>query len=128
VQALEETTIREQKIVKELEKLNSAREQIVVQIARKLGKKPAEVTASCLAEILPEDKAKKLLSVRDSLRETIEKLKARNDTNQKLLENAIEYINFSLNLYMQPAPQTTQYGRKGAEKQINGGSVLDIKY
>ena len=83
---------------------------------------------SYLTSILPEEKAKRLSSTRDSLKETIEKLKVKNEVNEKLLNNAIDYVNFSLNLLMQPNPQTTQYGRKGVEKQIKGGNVLDIKY
>lgn len=128
VNSLENITLKEQKIISNLEMLNNEREKIVAQIAKKLGKKPGELTVSGVAEILPEDKARKLLSIRDSLKETIEKLKVKNDINQKLLNNAIEYINFSLNLIMQPSPQTTQYGRKGTEKQLNSGNVLDIKY
>lgn len=128
VDSLQETNLKEQKIINELSKLNNAREQIIAQIARKVGKKPGELNVSYLVSILPEDKAQKLSAVRDSLKETIEKLKYRNDINQKLLNNAIDYINFSLNIIMQPAPQVTQYGRKGFEQQINGGNVLDIKY
>ena len=128
ISSLQETTLREQKIINELEKLNNAREQIVAQIARKTGKKPEELTVSVLAELFPGDKANKLKSIRDNLMETIGKLKARNDANQKLIQNAIEYINFSLNLIMQPVPQTTQYGSKGPEKQIGSRTVLDIKY
>jgi len=128
ISSLQETTLREQKIINELEKLNSAREQIVAQIARKTGKKPEELTVSVLAELFPEDMAKKLKSTGDSLKATIEKLKYRNDINQKLLNNAIEYVNFSLNLIMQPGPQTTQYGSRGMEKAMNGRHVLDIKY
>lgn len=128
VDTLQEITIKEQKIISELSKLNDAREQIVAQIARKVGKRPGELTVSSLVNILPEDKARKLSSIRDNLKETIEKLKSKNDLNQKLLSNAVEYINFSLNLLTQPAPQITQYGRKGLEKQIKGGNVLDIKY
>jgi len=100
----------------------------VAQIARKTGKKPEELTVSVLAELFPEDMAKKLKSTGDSLKATIEKLKYRNDINQKLLNNAIEYVNFSLNLIMQPGPQTTQYGSRGMEKAMNGRHVLDIKY
>lgn len=83
---------------------------------------------SYLAEIFPEDKAKRLTEIRDSLKETIERLKLKNDINQKLLNNALDYVNFSLNLMMQPSPQATQYGSKGTEKQVSGRNVLDIKY
>jgi len=128
VNTLQETTLKEQKIINELGKLNNAREQIVAQIAKKADKRPEELTVSGLVDILPEDKAKMLASTRDKLKDTIEKLKYRNDLNQKLLNNAIEFVNFSLNLIMQPGPQTAQYGRKGLEQQVNGGNVLDIKY
>ncbi|NLX76517.1 MAG: flagellar protein FlgN [Clostridiaceae bacterium] len=128
VNSLQETVLREQSIIKELDKLRDVREQIIAQISRKTGKKPEEITVSYLAEIFPEDKAKRLTEIRDSLKETIERLKLKNDINQKLLNNALDYVNFSLNLMMQPSPQATQYGSKGTEKQVSGRNVLDIKY
>lgn len=128
VDSLQEMVVKEQKIINELEKLENAREQIVAQIARKAGKKSEELTVSYLIELLPRDKAEKLSSVRDSLKKTIEKLQSQNDLNQKLINNAMDYVNFSLNLLTQPKPTTAQYGRNGLETQMNGGNMLDIKY
>lgn len=128
VNRLQQTVVKEQKTINELEKLKNAREQIVAQIAKKVGKTQEELTVSYLTSILPEEKARNLSSIRDNLKETIEKLKQKNDLNQKLLNNAIDYVNFSLNLFTQPSPQATQYGRKGLETHMNSKNVLDIKY
>lgn len=128
VDSLQVSVGKEQKTIKELNKLQAAREQIVAQIAKKAEKKPEELTITYLLSILPEEKAKKLSSISDKLKETIGELRIKNELNQKLLKNAIDYVNFSLNLLTQPTPQATQYGRKGRETQSKTRNVLDIKY
>lgn len=52
----------------------------------------------------------------------------RNGINQKLIGNAMEYINFNLELLAAPAPEAPVYGKTGAE--VSSGrkrSMLDIR-
>lgn len=125
---LQELVGKEQKFIGELGKLKDVREQILDQISRTTGVKSEDLTLSKLAELLPKEQSERLIRIRDNLQETIDKLKAKNDLNQQLIRNALEYVDFSLNLLTQPAPQTPQYGRKGTETGTKGGGFLDIKY
>ncbi|NLO38644.1 MAG: flagellar protein FlgN [Ruminiclostridium sp.] len=128
VDSLQELVGKEQKLISELNKLQDVREQIIGQVAQTIGKDPREVTISQLAAYLPQDQAKKLTCSRVKLKETVRKLTDKNDLNQQLIKNALEYVDFSLNLLTQPAPQTPQYGRKGNETGAKGRGILDIKY
>lgn len=128
VENLQTLVGKEQKIVSELSKLKDAREQILRQISKSIGKSADELKISDILEVLPADQARPLAEIRDKLMETIKKLSDRNALNQKLLQNALEYVDFSLNLLTQPAPQTTQYGRKGNEAGAKSHGILDIKF
>lgn len=128
VEGLQTNVVKEQKYINELNKLAEASEQIIGHIAKTTGKKREEINISYLISILPEEKAKRLSSKRDELKQIIEDLRAKNDLNQKLIDNSVDYINFSLNLLTQPTPQPTQYGSTGNTTQTSGRNVLDIKY
>lgn len=125
---LQELVGKEEKLISELNKLSDVREQIIAQIAKSVGKKPEELTVTYLIDLLPKESAKRLALATDKLKKTIEKLTAKNTLNQKLLSNALEYVDFSLNLLTQPAPEAAQYGNKGKETGTKSRNVLDIKY
>ncbi len=128
VENLQTLVGKEQKLVSELNKLQDVREQILGQVAKTIGKNPQDLTLSELAAQLPAEQAQQLNQSRDRLKETVGKLTSKNDLNQQLIKNALEYVDFSLNLLTQPVPQTPQYGRKGNETGSKGRGILDIKY
>ena len=127
IEDLQAAVGKEQRLFSELNKLRDAREQIIGQISLKIGKASSEVTVNDIIKELPENQAKRLSDVRDKLKATVDKLKVKNDLNQKLLQNALDYVDFSLNLLTEPAPQTPQYGRKGYEEGRKTRVVFDIK-
>lgn len=128
VENLQALVGKEQKLAGELNKLQDVREQILEQIGKAIGKNPQQLTLSEIAAQLAGEQAERLAGIRVRLKETIDKLTAKNNLNQQLLKNALEYVDFSLNLLTQPAPQTNQYGRKGIETGTQGRGILDIKY
>lgn len=119
---------KEQKLLSELNKLKDVREQIIEQIAKSIGRAPEEMTLTALADLIPPEQAKRVAKTGDKLKDTISRLTYKNELNQKLIHNALEYVDFSLNILTQPVPQTTQYGRKGNETGTKGRGMLDIKY
>lgn len=125
---LQALVAKEQKFISELGKLKDVREQIIGQISKTTGLHPDDLTLSKLADMLPQDQCQRLNQVRETLQETIGKLSTKNDLNQQLIQNALDYVDFSLNLLTQPEPQTPQYGRKGNETSTKGRGILDIKY
>lgn len=119
---------KERKLVSELNKLQDVREQIIEQLAKTIGKNPEGLTLSEVAAQLPDEQGQQLNQCRDRLKETIGKLNTKNELNQQLIRNALDYVDFSLNLLTQPSPQTPQYGRRGNETGTKGRGILDIKY
>lgn len=128
LESLQTLVEQERKLVGELSKLQDVREKILVQIAKDAGKNPDELTLAEITALLPKEQGQKLSKFREQLKDTISQLANKNDLNQKLIQNALDYVDFSLNLLTQPAPQMTQYGRKGNETGVKSRGVLDIKY
>lgn len=127
IESLQAAIADEQRLAADLNKLTEAREQIVGQIGKKTGKAVKDVIVTDIISELPEEQAKKLSAVKDKLKDTISKLKAQNALNKKLLQNALDYVDFSLALLTESVPQTTQYDRKGYEPGRKSRVILDIK-
>jgi len=125
---LQAITAKEQEFSDELKKLADIRDKIVGQIGRGIGNYSNSITVNDLINLVPDEYSGQLSQISKSLKETINKLKNKNDLNQQLINNALEYVDFSLNLLTQPVPQTVQYGRKGNEEGAKSHGILDIKY
>ena len=107
LEKLQAITAKEQELSDELKKLADIRDKIVGQIGRSMGKYSGDITVSDLVSLVPEEYSDQLSQVGKSLKETVNKLKNKNDLNLKLINNALEYVDFSLNLLTQPVPQAS---------------------
>ncbi|NLN64334.1 MAG: flagellar protein FlgN [Clostridiaceae bacterium] len=128
VEALQTLVGKEHKLAGELNKLSAVREQIFEQISKAIGRNPKEMTLTDLIAHIPPEQASRVTQIRDELQKTIRQFTAKNDLNQKLIQNALEYVDFSLNLLTRDTPGATQYGRKGNETNVKNRGILDIKY
>ena len=124
VPALEDITGQEQEITSNLKNLENRREQVVEDMAIVLSKEPKELTITNMIAFLnkqPEEQ-KKLQSVRERLKETLEKMADINIQNEILLTQAMEMVEFDLTLFrsMHQAPTTANYDKRAN----NTGEVL----
>jgi flagellar biosynthesis/type III secretory pathway chaperone len=127
--ALSAITGQENKMADQTFKLNQVREQIVSKICEELGQDYRTFNIDKLKDKVKVSYKKHLDDIQAKLVEVVDKLKARNNINQKLIENAIKYINFNIELIASPQPSVPLYGRAGQEVSHNTKrSVLDIKY
>lgn len=127
--ALSVITGQENKMADQTFKLNQVREQIVSKICEDLGQDYKNFNIDKLKDKVKDVHKKQLADIQAKLVEVVDKLKARNNINQRLIENAIKYINFNIELIASPQPTVPLYGRAGQEvAQNTKRSVLDIKY
>ncbi|NLM75320.1 MAG: flagellar protein FlgN [Clostridiaceae bacterium] len=122
-------TSKENELAGQAQQLNDAREKIIANICASLGKDDNTIKISELKEMIPEPYKGQLENISKKLSECINKLQERNGINQKLIETAINCIDFSMQLLASPQPETPGYGKTGNE--VSGAakrSVLDIKY
>jgi flagellar biosynthesis/type III secretory pathway chaperone len=73
-----------------------------------------------IAEAKPSEK-EKLLTIKEALVEVISEIKARNELNQQLIHQSLQFINFSKSLVM-PQEKEINYGPPAGKKAKPGQS------
>jgi flagellar biosynthesis/type III secretory pathway chaperone len=124
---LSEITEEEGKLVEQGKQLARVREQYATQLNQALGL-DSNASLEEAEKRLSAPQAAQIADIRTKLKETLIRLMLRNGINQKLIGNAMEYINFNLELLAAPAPEAPVYGKTGAE--VSSGrkrSMLDIR-
>ncbi|MGN0345062.1 MAG: flagellar protein FlgN [Lachnospiraceae bacterium] len=121
---VERLTAAQEEVSNEIQSLEYKRARIMNDIAVVLNKKPEELKVSMLEETLAGQPAlrENLAAVRTELKQTMDELKCVNRTNQTLLRQSMELLEFDLNLYrsMRQAPETANYNRSA----VNTGDLL----
>lgn len=125
---LSEITKEENQMAEQAGQLGKVREQYVSKIREALGFK-TEITIDEIRKNLPKEQGVALRGMQEKLRETVLRLLVRNGINQKLIENALSFINFNLELMASPAPETPGYGKSGQEMSAGRKrNLLDVRY
>ena len=124
VEQLTKITDEEQVAVDRINRLDKKRDEIMNDIANVINKDVKTLKLINLIQMLEKrpDEQKKLSKVHDKLSQTVSNMARINEQNRELIKNALEMVNFDLNLVqaMRTAPETANYNR-GA---YNTGSVM----
>lgn len=129
IAALSAITEEENKMAEQTVKLNQVREQLIMKLCEETKQDYKAMTIEIMKELVSVPYKKHLSDIHEKLKDVISKLSVRNGINQKLIENAIKYINFNIQLIASPQPAVPLYGRSGQEvAQNNKRSMLDVKF
>ena len=121
IQELDNMTKVEGSIICRLSKLEEEREKILSGYDD-----TGEITISELCKMLPEDDAKKLKKIQKEFESLLKALNDRNELNKSLLQQSIEYVNYSIGLISSNLVQDNViYGDNGSIKQYS--SIIDRK-
>ena len=124
VPSVERLTAAQEEVSNGIQSLETQRARVMNDIAVVLNKKPEELKVSMLEESLAGQPAlqERLAAVRTELKQTMDELKRVNQTNQVLLRQSMELLEFDLNLFrsMRQAPETANYNRSA----VNTGDLL----
>ena len=122
--AVERLTADQEEVSNGIQSLESRRTRIMNDIAVVLNKKPEELKVSMLEQSRAGQPAlqERLAAVRTELKQTMDELKRINHTNQALLRQSMELLEFDLNLFrsMRQAPETANYNKSA----VNTGDLL----
>lgn len=114
---LQKITDEEQELVSRINHLEKERAEVTADIANVLNKDVADLKLAGLIEMLAGRPAerKALEEIHDRLRAAVHSLQEVNEHNSGLLENALEMVEFEMNLFQssKAAPETADYN-KGA--------------
>lgn len=123
---LNKMTEKEQILVDEILSVDKKRVQTMKDIAEVMNLNLEELTIPKLIKMLgarPTEQ-KRLAAVNDALKQTVTNVARINEQNQELIKNALELVEFDLNLIkgLKAAPQTAEYN-KGA---MNAGTIMGM--
>ncbi len=115
IEQLRKITEEEQTIMARIFPLEKKREENAKDIATVLNR-PAEIlTVSYLLELMDKqpDVRERLGGIHDSLKDTVNQLARINDINQGLLKEALDLVNFDINIMnsLRQAPLTADYDK-----------------
>lgn len=117
VKALEAITAREQGFVKAIVHLESLRAQVVDGFCR--SKNIDEIsTIDEIIELSSPPEKKEIIKSRDRLKNTINELMEITDLNSKLLEQSIEYVNYTLDLARSLGETELTYGKDAVDRKV----------
>ncbi|WP_434577717.1 flagellar protein FlgN [Thermoanaerobacterium thermosaccharolyticum] len=121
IQELDNMTKVEGSIICRLSKLEEEREKILSGYDD-----TGEITISELCKMLPEDDAKKLKKIQKEFESLLKALNERNDLNKSLLQQSIEFVNYSLSIISNNLIEDNGiYGDNGSVKHVS--SIIDRK-
>ena len=124
VSAVEQITADQESVANDLQALEGQRVRIMNDMALVLNRKPEKLKVSALEESIGHQPQlqERLRNVRMELTKTMEELKRRNQSNQALLRQSMELLEFDLNLFrsMRQAPETANYNKSA----YNTGDLL----
>ena len=112
---LQKITDEEQELVSRIANLDKMREAVTVDIANVLNKDVNMLKIANLITMLEGRPAEQqaLASAHDRLQVAVRELKRVNEQNKELLDNALEMVEFEMNVLqaMKAAPETANYNR-----------------
>lgn len=127
---LQKITDDEQEMVGRISHLEKIRVEVTADIANVLNRDVTQLKLANLVDMMSGRPAEqeKLAAVHDSLKATVRELQRINEQNKKLLEDALEMVQFEMNLLQatKAAPETANYTRNaynsGAQMGVNSGN------
>ena len=127
IEKLRAVVKQENVIVPKLLKGDKDREKIMADISVVMNKPLADLTLSYLTELMqgqPEHEA--LVAAIDEFVVVTDEMKAANDANKLLIENALDYIEFNINI-IHSSLEAGPVGYGALEDNHEAGSFLDTK-
>ncbi len=128
---LREVSTREEEFVGRVRILEKKRDTLFRDVATVTGLSYDDLTIAKLVTKMGEelDVSKTLIKLRAELLEVIDKLKKKNIHNQALIEQSLEFVEFTLNAIQTTrlTGMETNYSRPGYQQNVDSIRVFDAK-
>jgi flagellar biosynthesis/type III secretory pathway chaperone len=119
IKDLELLTQKEECVILQIGKLESARVKLAHQIASDQGLDGEEVTLSKMLELTEPDTASQLEKIADEFDKTMRELALLNQLNTELIQQGLSFVNYNINLLTRNtiSPTYSPRGQGGQETQ-----------
>lgn len=127
VNKLAELVEQEQETVAKLTKLELSRENVSSLIHKELQLPNKEITLTELLDHIGGTRADNLKAKQQKLLDLLKDVKTKNDENGMLINNSLEYIEFSINVLSNAANPGNNYTQVGYSDGTSKSSTFDMK-
>ncbi len=127
IKELDNITHIEQEIIINIGKLEDTRTEIVDMIMEELGLTNDDINVSKVLERLDQKDKVHLEKMRDDFIQILNELKEKNDLNNALIKDSLEYINFNLNLMTNASSENTYSDKVNNQKGKQNKNLFDAK-
>ena len=124
---LESITKEEEQLILQAGKLEKAREVITKDILAKSGLPTDRLTLIEIKELAGGDAAEQLARLGDELRIALQEIKAANELNTKLIQRAMAYVDYNINILTQHSTGPVYAAQGQAGKGIQSRMLVDQK-
>lgn len=117
IKLLGEITEIEQDLILKLGKFEEERYELVDQIAKEYNKDVSEIKADFFKDILEPEESKDFSAIHNELKTVLIDIEVKNRRNEKMIKNALDYIDFSIKLLTDTGEMKANYGADGTNAQ-----------
>lgn len=127
IKTLENITKKEQQFIMTMSTFEKVRRSVLTNISKNLNIEEIS-SVSELILFLEDDIGNTIDELRDKLLETIRNLKTVNESNEKLLKQSLEYVNFNLEMITTSPEDGNKYNSTASEsKKVKPLNFFDMK-
>lgn len=126
VDELKNITDIEQALVLKVGKLEVVRDELIQEIAKQINQEAKHLTITDIIKLAAGDNKKQLKICAEKITKIVKQLNDTNHSNQELINQSLDYINFSINLLSSTHEGNTYSGR-GESTKGEKKNFLDIK-
>ena len=128
VEELQKINYLENLVISQNQKLEKKREEITNDIATVLNQKVEDLTLTRLIELMEgQNEQPALILTRDRIRNILEELSEINNQNGQLIQNSLEYIEYSTNVMRSSVSQQPSYYSSTGEVYLDEPGFIDTK-
>lgn len=127
VKLLDEITKIEQDMIMRMGKLEAKRGNIIKKIAETYKKDIKQINMSFLKQIMTQENIKKLENLQEDMKYTLKQIDEKNRDNERLIKQALEYIDFSVDLLKDVGQTKSNYNPDGKDSKNRAFHFIDKK-
>jgi len=128
VDGLKAITTAENGLVGKSQRLEKSRLELIKDIALVLNQKPEKMTLEYIIEAIKErPEAEEIRETARALRQILTKLKDINELNRELIQNSLDYIDFSINVIRSTVGDGPAFSSPYGDSYDGSGGFFDVR-
>ncbi len=117
----------ERSLIASIVKFEKSREEIVIEIAKEMNLSADDINISGISKKIGKEFGDKLNEKAIKLNRILAEIKSINNINKELINQSIDYIDFSLNMLTSIGEVDNSYGNSGAAKAAKNNRLFNKK-